>query len=182
VQDLSAASLIISGSADGGRVSDESALRAAGRAVRASVTALRSLLIEIYPPHLARAGLPSALRNLVSRLLPHGVVADVDVPDDLDLPDDVAALVFRVAQEALINIARHARAQHVTLTARPDDGAVELLVADDGAGFDADRATQETGHFGLNVLVDLAREAGATLDLATAPGAGTSLRLRVPVA
>jgi two-component system, NarL family, sensor kinase len=181
VQDLSAASLIISGSADGGRVSDESALRAAGRAVRESVTALRSLLIEIYPPHLAGAGLPSALQNLVSRLLPHGVVADVDVPDDLDAPDDVAALVFRVAQEALINIARHARAQHVTLSARHHDGAVELVVTDDGAGFDADRATHETGHFGLSVLVDLAREAGATLDLATAPGAGTSLRLRVPV-
>jgi signal transduction histidine kinase len=181
VQDLSAASLIISGAADGGRVSDESALRAAGRAVRESVTALRSLLIEIYPPHLARAGLPSALRNLVSRLLPHGVEARVDVPDDLDPPTEVAALVFRVAQEALINIARHARARHVAVAVRKDGAGVELLVADDGAGFDADRATRETGHFGLSVLVDLAREAGATLDLATAPGAGTSVRLRVPV-
>ena len=180
VQDLSAASLIIAGSADGGRVSDESALRAAGRVVRESVTALRSLLIEIYPPHLARAGLPSALQNLVIRLLPHGVVAEVDVPDDLDPPDDVAALVFRVAQEALINIARHSRARNVTLTARRDDGVVELLVADDGTGFDANRARHETGHFGLSVLVDLACEAGATLDLATAPGVGTAVRLRVP--
>jgi signal transduction histidine kinase len=182
VQDLSAASLIISGATDGSHVSDESALRAAGRAVRESVTALRSLLIEIYPPHLARAGLPSALRNLVSRLLPHGVEAQVDVPDDLEPPGEVAALVFRVAQEALINIARHSRARHVTVAVRRDDGGVELLVADDGTGFDAGLATHETGHFGLSVLVDLAREAGATLDLATAPGAGTSLRLRVPVA
>jgi two-component system, NarL family, sensor kinase len=181
VQDLSAASLIISGAADGGRVSDESALQAAGRAVRDSVTALRSLLIEIYPPHLSRAGLPSALRNLVSRLLPHGVEAQVEVPDELDPPADVAALVFRVAQEALINIARHARAQHVTLAVRRDDAEVELLVIDDGTGFDVDRGGREAGHFGLSVLADLAREAGATLDLAAAPGAGTAVRLRVPV-
>src|SRR3712207_8181938 len=86
VQDLSAASLIISGAADGRRVSDESALQAAGQAVRDSVTALRSLLIEIYPPHLSQAGLPSALRNLVSRLLPHGVEAHVEVADDLEPP------------------------------------------------------------------------------------------------
>jgi two-component system, NarL family, sensor kinase len=182
VQDLSAASLIISGAADGGPVSDESALRAAGRAVRDSVTALRSLLIEIYPPHLARAGLPSALRNLASRLLPYGVEADVEVPDDLAPPEEVAALVFRVAQEAMINIARHARARHVTLTVRHDDDAVGLVVADDGIGFDPDVASHETGHFGLSVLVDLARESGATLDLATGPGTGTAVRLRVPLA
>jgi two-component system, NarL family, sensor kinase len=104
------------------------------------------------------------------------------VPEDLDPPAEVAALVFRVAQEALINVARHARARQVTLAVRQDDAGVELLVADDGTGFDADAASREPGHFGLSVLADLAREAGAALDLATAPGAGTAVRLRVPVA
>jgi two-component system NarL family sensor kinase len=182
VQDLAAASLIISGATEGRRVSDESALKAAGRAVRDSVTALRSLLIEIYPPHLSKAGLPPALHNLVSRLLPYGVEAHVEVADDLEPPPDVAALVFRVAQEALINIARHARARHVTVAVRREDDGVELLIIDDGTGFDAPSAHRESGHFGLRVLTDLAREAGATLDLATAPGAGTAVRLRVPVA
>jgi signal transduction histidine kinase len=181
VQDLSAASLVISGAVEAGPSRDDSALRAAGRAVRDSVTALRSLLIEIYPPHLARAGLPSALRYLASRLLPHGVEARVEVPDDLDPPPEVAALVFRIAQESLINIGRHARARRVTVTVRQDDAGVELLVVDDGVGFELDPAGRERGHFGLSVLVDLARGSGATLDLSTAPGAGTAVRLRVPV-
>src|SRR3712207_8993921 len=64
VQDLSAASLIISGAADAGRVSDESPLRAAGRAVRESVTALRSLLIEIYPPDRKSTRLNSSHANI----------------------------------------------------------------------------------------------------------------------
>jgi signal transduction histidine kinase len=187
VQDLSAAQLVVTSSADrldGGTAPDDvvPSLRTAGGAVRDSVTSLRSLLVEIYPPHLAKAGLPTALRNLAARLQPRGVHVEVEVLDELDPPAEVAALVFRVAQESLINVAKHARAGSVDVCVREEDGAVVLEVADDGVGFDAAAAREATegGHFGLAVLRDLAAEAGATLDLATAPGAGTALRLRVP--
>jgi signal transduction histidine kinase len=147
------------------------------------VTALRSLLIEIYPPHLSEAGLSSALRNLATRLHPRGADVVVTVPADVDVPPDVAALVFRVAQEALINVAKHARARRVTLEVRPEADAVTLEVTDDGVGFDpvAPTADSSSGHFGLRVVADLADAAGATLDMATAPGEGTALRLRVPL-
>jgi signal transduction histidine kinase len=153
-------------------------VRAAADAVRGSVGALRSLLIEIYPPHLAKAGLPMALRGLADRLHPRGVAVHVDVPDQVDLPPEVAALVFRVAQEALINIGKHAQATEVAVRVRQDPDRVVLEVEDDGVGFDI-AGTAPEGHFGLQVLADLAEEAGATLDLATAPGSGTALRLEV---
>ncbi len=189
VQDLAAASYILSGATDqlaAGPLPPEknatvtASLRSAAGVVRGSVAALRSLLIEIYPPHLSRAGLPTALRGLGDRLQPRDVRLRIDVPDVIDVPEETAALLFRVAQEALINVGRHARAQNVELkvTTRPD--TVLLEVTDDGAGFDASHGA-EAGHFGLRVLTDLAAAAGATLDLATAPGHGTALRLEVPL-
>jgi two-component system, NarL family, sensor kinase len=144
------------------------------------VAALRSLLIEIYPPHLARAGLPTALRGLADRLQPRDVRLRIDVPDDVAVPPETAALLFRVAQEALINVGLHARAREVELLVRQHAGRVLLEVTDDGVGFDP-TAGAESGHFGLRVLTDLAAAAGATLDLATAPGHGTALRLEVPL-
>jgi len=191
VQDLAAASFVVSGAADElDRTGSASArgglattLRTAAGAVRGSVTALRSLLIEIYPPHLAQAGLPSALRNLAVRLRPRGVDLQVDVPDDLDVPPETAALIFRVAQEALLNVTKHAAPQAATLSVAVAPDLVTLEVSDDGRGFDptVTASTTGNGHFGLHVLTDLAEAAGATLDLATAPGAGTALRLEIPL-
>jgi two-component system, NarL family, sensor kinase len=189
VQDLGAAAFVMSHAVDRlrARPATESGnqqiagdLAPATDAVRQSVSSLRSLLIEIYPQHLARAGLPSALTELVARLQARGVRARLDMPDDLDLPSDVAALLFRVAQEALVNITRHARADTAAVVLRQVTGAVTMEIHDDGVGFAPD-VTTAAGHFGLQVLADLATEAGATLDLATAPGQGTSLRLRVPL-
>ncbi len=189
VQDLAAASFVLAGAADqlaAGPLPEEKAagvtasVRAAEGAVRGSVAALRSLLIEIYPHSLAQSGLPTALRGLADRLQPRDVHLRVDVPDVVDVPEETASLLFRVAQEALINVGRHARAREVVLRVREEPGRVLLEVTDDGVGFDpAARAAE--GHFGLRVLTDLAAAAGATLDLATAPGRGTALRLEVPL-
>lgn len=192
VQDLSAAPFLMSGAADlladrpGSDPEAHEAARGLGlamTAVRQSVAALRSLLIEIYPPHLARAGLPAALADLAARAQARGIETQLDVPDDLDLPADVDALLFRVAQEALRNAAKHARAGTVQLTLRRDRRLVTMEVRDDGAGFDPSTTTGDTGigHFGMRVLTDLAEAAGATLDLASAPGQGTALRLQVPL-
>jgi two-component system, NarL family, sensor kinase len=192
VQDLSAAPFLMSGAADlladrpGSDPEAHEAARGLGlamTAVRQSVAALRSLLIEIYPPHLARAGLPAALADLAARAQARGIETQLDVPDDLDLPADVDALLFRVAQEALRNAAKHARAGTVQLTLRRDRRLVTMEVRDDGAGFDPTTTHGDTGigHFGMRVLTDLAEAAGATLDLASAPGQGTALRLQVPL-
>jgi len=111
------------------------------------------------------------------------VYLTLQVPDEVDVPPATTALLFRVAQEALINIGKHAAPRNVLLRVTRSAGRVTLEVSDDGRGFDPTvlTSTAATGHFGLHVLTDLASAAGATLDLAAAPGAGTALRLEVPV-
>jgi two-component system NarL family sensor kinase len=190
VQDVSASSLLVSGAADQLRDGplDANARRVAevlgqaSTALRESVGSLRSLLVEIYPPNLERAGLDCALADLAARLRPRGIDVRISVPDDLDLPVDRATLLFRTAQEALLNIAKHAHAQAVEVTVTEGEGLLVLEVTDDGVGFDLGLALRSPriGHLGLSVLADLAATHGASLDISTAPGAGTSLRLEVP--
>jgi two-component system, NarL family, sensor kinase len=154
--------------------------QAAG-ALRTSVGSLRSLLVEIHPPDLARSGLPLALADLAGRLRPRGVDVRVHVPDDLDPPPAVAALVLRTVQEALRNVAKHSRARTVDVTVERRPGTLVCEVTDDGVGFTGPPAPDgHGGRLGLRLLADLATAEGATLSLRTAPGAGTGLRLEVP--
>jgi signal transduction histidine kinase len=193
VQDVSAASLLVATAA--GQLRDTGSthpprevapvLHDAAVALRGSVGSLRSLLVEIDPPSLERAGLAFALRDLATRLGPRGVAVEVSAPDGLDLPLGTATLLFRTAQEALRNVARHARATRVEVTVSPGDGHTRPLVlevADDGVGLDVARVLHDPalGHLGLRVLADQARTAGARLDLCSAAGRGTRLRLTVP--
>jgi two-component system NarL family sensor kinase len=190
VQDVSASSLLVATVAEQvrGGVPPESAddvaddLAQASRALRQSAGSLRSLLVEIYPPNLERAGLYSALADLGARLRPRGIDVRVHVPPRLGVPLETATLLFRTTQEALLNVAKHAGAEHVEVTVSKAPGQLVLEVVDDGRGFDlpATLAGPRTGHLGLNVLADLAVAGDATLDVQTAPGAGTRLRLTVP--
>jgi two-component system NarL family sensor kinase len=104
------------------------------------------------------------------------------------LPARVEAGLYRIAQEALTNVARHAHAGRVWLTLDHADGAVRLGVRDDGVGFDPERlgrraedSSSGTGHFGLVGMGERARLLGATLELESAPGAGTRLEVRVSI-
>jgi two-component system, NarL family, sensor kinase len=193
VQDLSAAPLIMSqavsrlhGATRTDPDDDRSLaadLRMATSGVRNSVASLRSLMIEIYPPNLARTGLHAALADLTARIRSRDVQTRLELPDDLDLPGDTPRLFFRIAQEALLNVVTHARARTAVLTMSTGEEEVTMVIRDDGVGFDPATVSLAagTGHFGLAIMADLAAAAGATLDLATAPGRGTAIRLRVPL-
>ncbi|GAB3681478.1 sensor histidine kinase [Angustibacter aerolatus] len=188
VQELAAASFTVAGSAEQagslGQPALATRLHVAAGAVRSSIRGLRSLLVDIYPPSLGRAGLAQALRDLTES--PTGrdldVHLEVDVAAEQALDDEGQRLVFRVAQECLRNAARHARATRVDVVVRAEPGRVLLEVDDDGAGFDADAVLHapEHGHFGTRVLADHVSAAGATLLLSTAPGAGCRWRMEVP--
>jgi two-component system, NarL family, sensor kinase len=152
--------------------------------VRASIKSLRTLLVDIYPPKLAEAGLPAALTDLAATAAARGLRTAVDV-DRLrpGLPDSLAALVYRAAQEALRNVVTHSGAASVALTAESDDGVVVLEVVDDGVGFDAAAAQARAGegHLGLRGLSDLAAAVGGRLVVESGEGSGTRLHLEVPV-
>ncbi len=187
VQDLAATSFTVAGAAEHaaalGQPRLAAELHAASGTVRTTIAGLRSLLVDIYPPSLATAGLVAALEDLASGLQYRGIAVDLDLPPVLVLDPDSERLIFRVAQECLHNVARHAAATHATVRLSRSGATAVLDIADDGIGFDATAALAEPaqGHFGLRVMGDVVTDAGAELRLASAPGAGTSWQLRVPL-
>ncbi|MCW2722252.1 ATP-binding protein [Pseudonocardia sp.] len=153
---------------------------AAGR-VRHAVRSLRSLLVEIYPPNLYEEGLEAALSDLLARLAARGTETSLEVGVPVPALDvDVIELLYRVGQEGLRNVAEHADAQRVEITVRREGAAVVMRVVDDGRGIDPGPLPDRPGHLGLRALAGLADRLGATLEMESAPGRGTELRLEVP--
>jgi signal transduction histidine kinase len=159
------------------------ALRAGADSARQSMRQLRSLLVEIYPPNLRTAGLPAALPDLLAGLTARGIKTELRIDDAVDLSAEAERLVFRTAQEAVRNVADHARAQavEVSLTTTAD-GVTELVVSDDGRGFSAGEIAQRraAGHLGLTLIEDRARSVGGELTVDSRPGQGTRITLRIP--
>ena len=187
VQDLAGTSYALAAAAD--RIDGEApavseALRDGARQTRRSIRQLRSLLVNIYPPDLHRAGLAAALSDLVAPLESRGVDARVDLPPGLRLEPDAEALMFRTAQEALRNVMAHSDANHVDVSVILENSHAGLTIADDGRGFTPEMAdaARDDGHLGLRVLADMAHDAGGRLDIDSEPGRGTRICLEVPVA
>lgn len=180
VQDLAGTSFALTAAAHNLRDDPEAAARIAAMSgsLRGSLRALRSLLVEIYPPDLHTNGLAAALDDLVAPAAGAGVRATVTVPDMDEVDDDAMALVWRVAQEAVRNALRHGSASRLDVEVSTAKGAVVLAVRDDGRGFDPEQVSTDE-HLGLRGLQDLIREAGGSLDVRSSPGAGTTVRLQV---
>lgn len=143
---------------------------------------MRSLIFELRPGALAEAGLAVALDKHAAALTArHGLAVDVRVPDErLPLDADVEEALYRIAQEALANVVRHADASQVTVEAWRSEHAVVLRVTDDGCGFDP--AADHPGHLGLHTMRERAAQARARLEVASTPGCGTTVTVRAPVA
>ncbi len=189
VQDLAATSFVVAGAAARAEAAGQrelaAELHATSSGVRSSIRALRTLLVDIYPPSLARAGLDAALTDLAQSVQGRRVVVQLDLApaDELALTTEQERLVYRIAQECLRNAVKHAAPCTTAISLYREDGNVVLDVVDDGDGFDpATLTAPDRGHFGLPLLADLATAAGAVLQVATAPGRGTHCRLAVPLA
>jgi two-component system NarL family sensor kinase len=163
----------------------QEALREAASTTRGSIRELRTTLVEIYPASLdAAGGLENAMAGLLARLEGSGTTGE------LRFEADVAAvtlesqqLIYRVAQEALRNVEKHAQASAVSVLVEDVEGGVRITVADDGVGFDpeAPRPRQEEeGHLGLSLIAELVRDGGGTLEVSSRPGEGSRMIAVVP--
>ncbi|CUR58641.1 putative ATP-binding region, ATPase domain protein [metagenome] len=181
VQDLAGSSYALSTVAARPTVDDgvRRELDGVGRSLRTSMRSLRSLLVEIYPPDLHTGGLAAALHDVVAPLAAAGAAVDVDVSGEETAGDAAVALVWRVAQEGIRNVVHHADASRVSLTVHREDDQLVLEIVDDGRGFDPATSVAQ-GHFGLRTLDGLVRQSGGTLEVESAPGEGTTLRMEVP--
>ncbi|MEV0842544.1 histidine kinase [Actinocatenispora sera] len=146
-------------------------------AVRASLDDVREVAHRLRPGVLSDLGLRSALTALATEFAhSSGLAVERTVDADLPaLPDEVELVVFRVAQEALTNVARHARASRAELTCTAVPGSVTLRVADDGRG------GEHVAGAGIRGMRERARLIGATLSIEAGPAGGTEVRLVVPV-
>jgi signal transduction histidine kinase len=151
-----------------------------GSGVRHSLRMLRSLLVEIYPPNLRTEGLAAALDDLVAPVSESGTTVHLEVADTSGLPEEVTALLWRGAQEAVRNATTHGQASSVTIRVETTTGTAVLEVSDNGRGFDPAQLPPP-GHFGLRGLRDLVAEAGGRLTVQSAPGAGTRIQMEVPI-
>ncbi len=152
--------------------------------VARAIEQVRDLSLSLRPAMLDDFGLATALKWYVERL-PRGsfeVVLNVETSGER-LPGDVEVACFRAVQEALTNAARHARARHVWVDLRQRDEEVELVVRDDGVGFDLAEARRRgvgglsLGLLGMQERIELL---GGQFEIDTAPGRGTVLRIRLP--
>ena len=96
------------------------------------------------------------------------------------VPREVASCVYRVAQESLQNIVKHASAKHISVALTLQKGTVVLTIADDGAGFDPE-AVKGRGRLGLIGMEERARLVNGKLSIAAQPGRGTRIALEVPL-
>ena len=150
--------------------------------LRRTVRDLRALLVELHPPHLAAAGLESAIADLISPLKEAGVTVAVSIEGADKLDREQEALIYRVAQEAVRNVIGYAQAQEVRVDLTVVDGLARLVVSDDGRGFDPAIREQRLaeGHLGLSLAEELARQSGGNLAIHSSEGEGTRVELEVP--
>ena len=147
----------------------------------AGMTEMRALIFELRPESLEQEGLVGALEKQAAAVQArHGIDVHLAASDEPDLSQRAKEALYRVAQEALHNAAKHARARRLDLVLEVGNGTVDLVVADDGRGFDPHG--QFPGHLGLQSMRERAASVGGTLEIASAPGEGTRLNLRVPLA
>jgi two-component system NarL family sensor kinase len=181
VQDLAGLSFSLAAAAERTESDSAKSLRRGAEQTRQSVRDLRSFLVEIYPPRLQEAGLKPALSDLLSPLAGRGIETSLDVPEGLDLQGDEEALMFRVAQEAVRNAAKHADPSRVDVRVSKSSDYAELIVEDNGRGLPTELGANGAaeGHLGLRLLHDLAASAGAALEIESEPGQGTKVQLRM---
>jgi len=149
-----------------------------------SLQDLRRLIWALRPLELEELGPIEAIRRLARDLKAHmGLDVTVEVRGrERRFPPDVEGALYRIAQEALHNVAKHAQAQRgqVTFDVQPDRVIVEI--EDDGRGFDVERALETPRGLGLRHLRERVEELGGSFSLESAPGAGTRLRAVLPLA
>ena len=143
----------------------------------------RTLMAELNPPNLERLGLPAALQWLAERMRQHELLVDLYVRcEPLSLPREKVVLLYRCVRELLTNVLKHAKVYRATVSLTVNVGTLQIVVEDQGAGFDESATQHRSGHhFGLHSIRDRVSEIGGRLEIASAVGRGCTVRLSVPL-
>jgi signal transduction histidine kinase len=153
--------------------------------LHSTIEDVRRISRNLHPSVLRHVGLPAALEALCQHEAEHrkfSLLFQADAQTGA-IPEDAALCLYRVAQEALRNIAEHAIASVVRVTLQRQPQSIELLIEDNGHGFDSEHREQGAGRgIGLSCMEERVRLLYGALDIRSAPGVGCSIRANVPVA
>jgi signal transduction histidine kinase len=152
------------------------------KTVTTALTRLRNLMFELRPPALDREGLAVALRQYLDRLEDESATA-YELEDRLrsEPSPERRVILFRIAQEALTNVRKHARAKRVQIELSEREQGFLIRIRDDGVGFSMDgEAESPHGHLGLSAMRERAEMVGGWWWIQSQPGAGTTVEFWVP--
>jgi signal transduction histidine kinase len=144
---------------------------------------IRNYILDLRPQRFQNKNLSAGLVDLVRAFKANTLITvDVQTADraDADLTPEKSTGLFHITQEALANIAKHARAKTVTMNLQQRGSLVVLSIRDDGRGFDPQTVKAYAGH-GLQNMKERARSMGASLLVESAPGQGTLIEVKLPV-
>jgi two-component system, NarL family, sensor histidine kinase UhpB len=180
-QTLTAIALEAERAADDGPPEQRERMAAIARQLHASLDEIRRISRDLRPEALDDLGLINALIALTSRVdRQSGVRIERRFSSELPpLPTELDLVIYRVAQEALTNVLRHAQASLCLVELEGRDGEVELRVSDDGVGMHSSSAGSET--IGIEGMRERALLGNGTLDIKSGPREGTQVTLRLPV-
>jgi PAS domain S-box-containing protein len=146
----------------------------------AGLAEMRALIFELRPESLETEGLVAALQKQAAALRArHEIEVEAILCDEPEASPETKEALYRIAQEALHNTVKHARAGRVKVGMECSPGSVALEVSDDGVGFDVEE--DFPGHLGLRSMRERAARLGGTLELESSAGAGTRVRARIPL-
>ncbi len=144
---------------------------------RSAQAEMRALLAELRPSTLIDSDLGDLLHLLGNALSGRiDIPVAVTVTGEIILPAEVQVAFYRVSQEALNNVAKHAKASQVEINLKQEGAMIELRIRDDGQGFDLEQTF--SGHYGLKMMRERSEAAGALLSITSQPGHGTELEVR----
>lgn len=147
---------------------------------QAGLAEMRALIFELRPESLEQEGLVAAIeKQAASVAARYKLAVNLDLGEEPACPIEVKEALYRIAQEALHNVVKHAQAQNIEVRLDRREASVELVVRDDGRGFDT--AQPFPGHVGLRSMPERAGKLGGTVIIESAAGRGTTVRATLPV-
>ena len=145
---------------------------------RGALAEMRTLLMELRPAALEDVPLPDLLQQLSEAFIGRArVPVEMSLDRSVNPPPHVKIGFYRIAQEALNNISKHAHARQVKFCLAREQGQVQMLIWDDGIGFDVEKSSLPD-HFGLGIMEERAQSVGASCEISSQVGAGTQVRVR----
>ncbi|HWF60106.1 MAG TPA: sensor histidine kinase [Nitrospira sp.] len=144
---------------------------------------VRQMAYRFHPSILDDLGLVKAVRGLVDDFSTHTGIQSSYVHNDpvTTLPDEVTIGIYRIVQESLSNVARHAQASQIEVELMCDEEMIDLSIRDNGVGFNLEQFSKPSGHLGLLSMKERVRLAQGMLKVESTPGHGTHIRVHIPL-